>query len=331
MSINDNSKQLGSIKTDGTLRRKPRLSLGVNCLIIFLFQIVTINFNGAWDYIQNVSGGALISDWSSPHMFRGFLFFGFISVLAEVINYSLIINMCYVIFPVIIFFFYSKLTYKRSALWLIVYFNFIILGQNGYLLKMMVAQSVLLGVLVIINQRRPVFHTLALPLLFHVQAAVAMLGSFHSYNRLIVACFVAFITVLILDSLETVFPQLLIVIEAVRFSTVSLEFEDFNKIGLLLIFTYMTISLLSLGKWKDKVTRIIERIIDSSLIIALIFLTSSATIVSNRVIDFIWLLILVYLGRIPLTVMVRRTIIIPLFVLSTLWAVPFYVTNILKF
>lgn len=333
MTINDNSKQLGSIKTGGTLRRKPRLSLGVICLFILLFQVVTIHFNGAWDYIQNVSGGALISDWSSTHMYRGLLYFGFISILAEVINYSFIINLCYVIFPVVIFFFYSKLTYKRSALWLIVYFNLIILGQNGYLLKMMVAQSVLLGLLVMIHQRRSVVLTLALPLLFHIQAAVAMLGLFHSFNRLTVASIVLVVATLILGSLEIIVPQLFLVIERAGLSNDGLEFGDFNKIGLLLIFTYMTTSLLVLGKWKDKdtVTRIIERIIDGSLIIALIFLSSSIPIVSNRILDFIWLLILVYLGRAPLTLVLRRTIIIPLFFLSTLWSLPFYVTNILKF
>jgi hypothetical protein len=331
MTIIDNPKQLGSIKTDGIPRRKPRLSLGVMCLLILLFQIVTINFNGAWDYIQNVSGGALISDWSSTHMYRGLLYFSFISILAEVINYSFIINLCYVIFPVIIFFFYSKLTYKRSALWLIVYFNLIILGQSGYLLKMMVSQSVLLGVLVMIHQRRYVLHTLALPLLFHIQAAVAMFGFLHSFNRLTVASIVLVVATLIIGSLEIIVPQLFLVIERAGLSNDGLEFGDFNKIGLLLIFTYMTISLLSLGNWKDKVTRIIERIIDSSLIIALIFLSSSIPIVSNRMLDFIWLLILVYLGRAPLTLVLRRAIIIPLFFLSTFWSLPFYVTNILKF
>ena len=322
-----NLVQYPAIKFDPNLQRIPRFSLGVVLFGIIIFSLVTVNFNESADYIANVGGGALIKDWFSRHVIRGVLFFGFISALAEVINYSFLVNFAYIFFPAIVFYFYSRLTEKKSILWFIIYFNLIILGQQSYLLKMMVAQAVFLGLLLITQRKRSIMHTVAFPMLFHIQAGVTLIGYFHSINRLIVCFFIFFISSIIYSNLEYVYPELFVILRNIS-SDGTLSFESLNKFSILLSFIYISVSLLSLGIWKDRSTKIVERIIDGSIVVAVIFFEHP--FVFNRVLDFIWLLILLYMAKAPLS-LVQRRIIIPTCILSTLWAVPFYLSSIMGF
>jgi hypothetical protein len=260
------------------------------CLLVLLSTLISsMNVSNDFEANFNLDFAGVLDDVSV--FFRGGGFFYIISLVGRVINTKYLVFALYSFVPAIQYLIFRRLISFNVGMCTTMYMGLIFFGQSTYLLKMVVAQIILMLALSVSGSARWVF--LPACVLFHAQAAVVFFGYSKFVPRIIFVSLVGFL-------FFHYQSELVDALSAVEFTSAYGALNDnsdngLKKVSLALVLLYILASFGDKDKSFDNI-HILERIIDASVVLA--FAISTNQVVANRVLDFSWLLILIYVGRV---------------------------------
>lgn len=291
-------------------------------LFLLLLNITIAIFNKSNDYISNINFDFNELIDNDLVYSRGALFFSVIALLSKLINSSIIIFCFYTIAPIFQLYLFRKLIKSNILICLSLYFPLIFYNQDLYLLKMEMSQ---IFILFCLNYSR-IFIFLPLAALFHFQSITIIFGFFVNFSRIFIVLFSCIFFFFLRN-----FKELL---NHLNFYTAytndefysSFNFSNYNSISLLLILLYLLISF-SKFKVSNKNSIFLERFIDISIIF--IFFQYDNIVVSNRLLDFLWIFIIIYIGLMKKIIGIYFYLTIFIVIFCFIWSTKFLLDKIL--
>lgn len=228
-------------------------------------------------------------------LYRGVIFYKIIDLAS--INFSIknIIYTLSISIPILNFILFERINFQNKIAISLMYFGVVFLGQSFTLLKMVAAQTFLLTSLNLKNKLAYVF--IIFTPLMHLQGFVVFFTYLWRFNRLFIN--ILFLALGMLVYLNTNYLSEFSFLNA-YFSNENFYTNNFqiHRFSIILIAFYIYSSIISNGV-KNKISLMITPIIDLSLILSIFFISNP--VVFNRVLEFTWMLIILYLGNISIT------------------------------
>jgi hypothetical protein len=244
------------------------------------------------DFIANYNLDFSDASDSDALALRGGFFFFAIAFLNKLIDSKFIILFLYILAPILHFKLFYQLLNKNINLCIFMYVGLIYLAQSTYLLKMSLSQILFMYAL----SKRGLIKKILISfcLLLHLQSAVVLLGFLSNIPRLLFVSILGIVVYWFNAQMSSLFLTFDFLSAYANLNdNAQIGFKDINSVSLILIILYLLISVNPIN-YKSSNSLILEKIIDSTLVLSLALIDN--LVVMNRILDFSWLLIIIYIG-----------------------------------
>jgi hypothetical protein len=290
------------------------------CLLIASSFLVFFNKNN--DFIANSTLNIVEVFDDSIVLLRGPFFYYLLKFLSIFLDISNSVYLLYITLPFFHFILFYKLLHNKKLIFIIIYISLIYFGQLNHLLKMGISQVLILSALLIENRIRLLLILLSIGT--HLQSIVGLFTYFNRLNKFIIIF--AIILSFIIGYIYRVQIELLLsgfeVYSAYNIYKIDAQDQyEFHSINIILLILYLIMLFKFRRISKDKVTLSIQSVINGSLI--LIFILFNNPVVSGRIADYCWILVLIYFSRLPLTRYNYYFMLFPFSLYALIWGLKF--------